>query len=484
MTWPLLLRCGGGAVWAVAAIAWWGRECRCQTLIAYEGPDCCKQCTSGWIYFSGSKFYVGHAQHMCTNAANMYCDPNNIRVPLGSYANPTSCAEVLPCNVGHYCTETLQRPCPAGTINYLTGQSSCTGCPPGQFQSLEGQSSCTACSDCYPGDYVTGACGGSSNRQCGSCFSGRTFSTSMNAAGCTGCSTCRAGQVQTGPCSYTHDIVCRDRVGSCCEQCRDGYMYNNGAFRTPYVNCNYYCGGNLCNAGAYAETGSCSYCDTCGPGTYCVADTSTPCSAGTFSSNWGQTICTGCNVGVDYAAGLGNTGCTACTVCQPGTRVRLDATASTDRQCEPCSGTWTSTTTNAAVCDVCIAGYWKRSSACETCRCSGETYVNCPVGSNRQTCTACTGSAAAGYCAVGTEPSLTCDGTQTQDTSCRVCPAGKEKLSTSVRDCNKCPTGKYKDGDNTNACVDCTNKESHTYPSGTVYAPWSLVNPSSNSCPW
>jgi hypothetical protein len=176
--------------------------------------------------------------------------------------------------------------------------------------------------------------------------------------------------------------------------------------------------------------------------------------------------------------------CTAITVCQPGTRVRTPATASTDRQCQECTGPWTSTTTNAATCDVCKAGYYKVGSTCYTCRCSGETYINCPQGSGTQRCTPCTGSVAGSYCAAGREPNPVCDGTQTQDTTCEVCPAGKEKLNANVRVCSWCPTGKYKDGANTNACVDCTNKDSHVYPSATVYAPWGLALPISNSCPW
>jgi hypothetical protein len=456
-----LLRCG--AVWAVAAIAWWGRECRCD------------------IGIRGSACRVGH---YCTPLSEMECSP------------------------GTYCVDAVMKPCAIGTYTSITGATTCDTCVYNRFNTEEGQPNCRycrdctagqyvysacvptadrvcrACGQCYPGQYIGARCGYSSDIQCIACTAGQTYSNQYNVEACTRCSTCSAGQIQTRPCSYAHDMICRDTLGSCCEQCRDGYLYKGGAYDS-ISNCDAFCGGQLCNTGAYAETSQCSYCLTCQPGSYCVADTKTPCPAGTYSDSYGQTACTGCTVGVNYAAGIGSGACTAITVCQPGTRVSLAPTASTDKQCTPCVAPWTSTTTNAAACDVCIAGYYKRGSTCYTCSCSGATYINCPQGSISQTCSQCTGSVAGSYCVIGKEPNPVCTGVQRQDTTCEVCPAGKEKLSASVRDCSKCPTGKYKIGANTNACGDCTNPSSSVSPKGVRYDVWGVgATPSSNTCPW
>lgn len=421
-------------MWAVAMCAW-----LCQRV---DTKYCCDQCKSGWIQLDGWNFKVedyGGQEFLCRATLGLYCDPN--KWPAGRYGNPSDCNTDLPCN----------------------------SCSPGQYKQRE--------------------CDSTADTGCTACAAGTSYSTSVNAAGCTACSTCPAGQIKTAPCTATRDAVCRAAVGTCCEQCNDGYLYNGGAYQA-IGNCwSVHCFTGACNSGSYIDPVACATCPWCPPGSYCVNSLSMPCPAGTSAPSYGQSSCTSCTAGIDYAAGPGSTGCTPCTVCQPGSRVSREPTASSDRQCIPCSGTWTSTTTNARECDVCKAGTYKgligSSAQCFTCSCSGETYINCPEGSIKTTCTPCTGSLTAGYCAIGREPSLVCTGRETQDTSCRGCPAGKEKLSASVRDCSYCPTGKYKIGENTNACVDCTNKNGLTYAAAAYYTAWTAGStPSSNSCPW
>ena len=514
MTWALgRRRCG--AVCALAVIALWGRECRCQSIVQgqYLLQDCCTQCKNGWMYVQGAQLSTVDIQWVCGNSNNLYCDPN--RVPAGHYWNPVSCETGLACEVGFYCEQAIKRQCPSGTYSGGTAATSCTACRYNSFNTEEGQPNCAYCRDCYAGQYTYSECTSTTDRVCRTCSScpagtytransclfyltadtdciscsaGVTYSTSANSGACTRCSTCAVGKIKTGPCTTTHDVVCRDTLGSCCEQCRDGYFYNSGDFREAY-NCPHFCGGGLCKAGSYAEIETCKYCYSCVAGSYCVGDISTICPAGTFSPVNSQSSCLACTAGTNYASGTGSRSCTAYTVCQPGSWVSQAPTTTSDRQCELCSGTWTSATTNSAACDVCRAGDYKRYSrfeySCVRCQCFEETYIQCPVASDIKRCPPCTGSLAAGYCAAGYEPSVICDGSQTQDTTCRECPEGKEKLSAGVRDCSFCPTGKYKIGANTNACVDCTNKNSHTYPSATVYAPWhSATTPSSNTCPW
>ena len=372
-------------MWAVAAIAWWGRECRCDAVITGvvggSKPSCCNQCKAGLVHVSGGTYTITN-QVFCAESLKLWCDLN--RVPEGKYENTDDCESFFDCLSGNYCLQGTMRACPIGTYSQASAKQ-CTACSVNTFQSLRGQTSCSGC-------------GGA----------------------------CSSGQYTYTPCTSTANIDCRD-------------------------------------------------CSSCPAGTYVTR--------GCGSSSDRQ--CGACAAGVSYSTSVNAGGCMMySSTCQPGWWMSVAPTATADRQCTQCSGSLTSTTNDAAACDVCIAGSYKSGSTCFTCRCSGETYVNCPQGSNRQTCTPCMGSLTAGYCAIGREPSLVCDGTQTQDTSCRDCPEGKEKLSAGVRDCSWCPQGKYKIGTNTNACVDCTDKNSHTYPSATVYTPWPLVTPSSETCPW
>ena len=513
MTWALgRRRCG--AVCALAVIALWGRECRCQIIYDASGrivADCCTQCTSGLMYIQGNAVNTQYIQSVCHNKNGLYCDP--ARISSGFYAYPLSCELTLMCLPGSYCVNSINTVCPPGTYSSISAASSCTACSGGtSFQPSEGQTGCNTCSgcgagqyrsvqctptantvcspcsSCPAGSYVEVACRSEYDTQCNPCTAGTSYSTSANSGACTRCSTCAVGKIKTGPCTTTHDVVCRDTLGSCCEQCRDGYFYNSGDFLEA-SNCPYFCGGGLCKAGSYAEIFTCKYCVSCVAGSYCVGDISTFCPAGTYSPVNSQSSCLACTEGTNYASGTGSRSCTAYTVCQPGSWVSQAPTTTSDRQCTACINDKTSTTTNALTCDVCRAGYFRKQTAfgamCAICVCSGETYMQCPVGSNVPICNPCTGSASRGYCAAGNQPGVVCDGTQLQDTACGVCPEGKEKPSGAVQVCSFCPTGKYKAGANTNACVDCTNPPSTVDPKGVRYDAWKIgVTPSSNECPW
>ena len=253
------------------------------------------------------------------------------------------------CPVGHYCppgTEyTTQYPCPAGTLNNLTGLSSsseCQPCPLQHYCNSTGLSSPSGL--CSPGWYCSG---GASSSTPNSPTEGGGF--------CERGSFCPEGSAAP--------VLCTG--GSYCDQ---------PLLASPTGLC---AAGYYCRLGSHLSTpvGNDSIGDFCPPGHYCPAGSTEPqpCAAGTFSQSIGNenpSDCLSCTPG-EFCAGHGLSGpsgnCAAGYFCPGG----QDTATPSAQQCplghhcpvgshEPsrCSSGFYQDETGQSDCKLCPAGYF------------------------------------------------------------------------------------------------------------------------------
>jgi len=290
---------------------------------------------------------------------------------------------------------------------------------------------------------------------------------------------------------------------TCCSDC-----YRDYGYLSPYCASSKYCLG--CDAGYYLDEEWCT-CKICPAGSYCPDRKNVyQCYAGSAQGSTGATVCAECIAGVTYQDLAGQTACKACTAQQCGAGYRLYQCIGS-RNTEGCgaclAGTYMGLSlhsqTACVQCEqgkyqslrgqsaclpatVCPANQYLTAAAtattdtqCAACVCSGENYINCPINSAAQRCSPCTGgSSAPAFCAAGSEPRVVCNGSQTQDTTCAACPAGKHKPSGAQKMCEVCPTGYYKSTITSANCVACNNSAG-----AAVYQAWGATLPSSNACP-
>lgn len=273
------------------------------------------------------------------------------------------------------------------------------------------------------------------------------------------------------PASALSGFYFLDSINCQCQYCPYGYKCPNnidavacqpGTYQDNYMasTC------KNCDTGTYQDQSSQYYCKSCA--TYCnsgkrlVQCTSSAvgycvdCDPGTYMWNndyfqHTQTACTQCESG-KYQNLAGSTACKTLTVCPAAQYASVAGTATQDTQCAGCA------------------------------TCNAEYYIRCPRGSTAQACSPCTGgSVAPTFCAAGTEPNVVCTGTETVDSVCGACPAGKHKpLGTRQKMCEQCPTGFYKLAAATTAnCTACTNNIGKA-----VYTAWGAAVASSNACPF
>lgn len=316
----------------------------------------------------------------------------------------------------------------------------------------------------------------------------------MDFSRCTSaCLACPAGKVGTGS------------PDDQCQRCSPGYRIEISAcvkcVPGKYQNLYHQTSCQDCDQNYYSDTPGASACTmmrSCIAGQYMSRDGDSArdrecssCPAGKYSEYRNiDTECSSCPPG-KFQEFEAMTFCYDHRQCVPGSRLVSAGTSTKDYVCEDCVRPWTTIVGTQTVCSDCVAGKYKLGSSvtatCVDCNCAnqGEVYTACPAGSNAKTCTPCTGTRAGAYCAAGYEPSAVCDGTQTQDTQCVMCPAGKHKPSATVRSCVSCPTAYYKPPPASAAtCAACTNK-----PSDAEYLPWtgldgSRIEPTTSQCPW
>jgi len=232
-------------------------------------------------------------------------------------------------------------PCPPGTYNNMTNQSSCAQCPTGYTFSGQNATSILNCTACGVGNYALNA------SVCSICPQGSYNNISASAS----CTLCPAGTYNnnTGSPSFSDCRACplgsyASQNGSVgCQACGIGTHANVTGLATCYqcapghatntsgsINC------TACVEGFHAQSWGSDICQPCDPGTASnspAEDVCPPCSLGYASGTSGLTECSKCLIGT-YA---NNTGTAVCTSCAADYTTLTDG-ATSDSDCVPKCG--------------------------------------------------------------------------------------------------------------------------------------------------
>ncbi len=450
---------------------------------------CCAQCKSGTVFINQV------AVRLPCNAPGYVTDPNRPNCNTLCYSQSSG--------YNLLCTR-----CSAGYERYLDScTAACRPCLPG-LTSSGGEDEMCRC--ITPGEVGTGY----ADAPCTRCVAGKYIDSSE-----VRCASCSAGkyqdlEIQKSCKNCVGDTWSGDGFSACLTQptCGPGtFIFHNGDSTAARV-CSSCPVGHyqpssmqftclVCPSGKYSSIVGASSCldiDWCVAGAYATRPGSSSnnvecaaCSPGTYSSSKNRdTACLVCPDGKFQRAERMTT-CIDHLPCVPGTRTVQSGTKTQPFICANCISPWTTLEGTETSCDYCVAGkyrenFWTQLTsgrACTDCQCgSGEVFINCPVGTlytSPNMCRFCEGTQPSSYCGRGLEPGG-CNGRQTQDVPCRVCPAGKHKPEgSSVKNCYQCPTGKYKASPGEADCTACSNK-----PSNSVYASWGVLQEASSPCDW
>ena len=242
-----------------------------------------------------------HAAHRCSAIYPLCYSDENVSCPVGYYCPNGNLRQKTACSAGQYCPSNVTSPisCPAGY--YCPDPKEMPkACPEGTYSNA-GAKSETQCLICPIGWYCEGA------HNFGKCPAG-SYATGT---GNTSCSQCVAG---------TYNPSASQGV---CKSCNAGYYCPQGAQAQIPCPAGYYCPAGSkepisCEAGYYCPAKAATH-TACPAGTYRseekgvkVGDCS-PCSAGYFTNQPGQSECTVCDDG-KYSSAQAKT----CSNCPAG----------------------------------------------------------------------------------------------------------------------------------------------------------------------
>ena len=168
----------------------------------------------------------------------------------------------------------------------------------------------------------------------------------------------------------------------------------------------------VCPAGKYLSSGQCGNC-----------------SAGTYTSGTGFSVCANCSVGL-----YSNASSSSCSQCSVG--YYSNATASS--ACKQCQAGSYSNSSQASVCSNCQAGGYTNATQATVClSCQAGYYVN---STQATVCLACQ---AGSYI------------NSTQATACLACQAGSYINNTQATACLACQAGSYINNTQGTVCLAC-----------------------------
>ena len=399
----------------------------------YEsGGDCvpCLEVCGTGEYVSGS--CGGASDYDCT-----VCD-NGAGVGSEYYIGPSTTINVSDCPVSP-CTVT----CPVGEVIgnqcSLTRDTGCVACGSNLYES---GGECVACRvTCASGEFVSGSCGGASDYGCSACTNGAGTQFYTGPATTIGVSNCPVSTCTTSGSCVTGQYLAGACGGSSgtsnpsCTACTN-YKPVNSTYTSSGGNSNS-CSWT-CNPEHYYSSNACRPCRTsnsCGTGQYL----SGTCGGGSGTSGSSNPSCTACTnykpVNSTYTSSGGNSNsCSwscnpehyyssnACRPCRTsnscGTGQYLSGTCgggsgtsgSSNPSCTACTNykpvnsTYTSSGGNSNSCSwTCNPEHYYSSNACRPCRtsnsCGTGQYLSgtCGGGSgtsgtSNPSCTACTNS--------------------------------------------------------------------------------------------
>ena len=315
----------------------------------------CSTCPAGY-YCPNSEVAYRTMISFLQCPAGLFCPDGVDVVPtIGTHACPS----------GHYCPQATREPipCPAGTFNEDTGQSSLSDCQPctaGSF-CTEGRSTPNAL--CNPGHFCPQGSSGPEQEPCPpgtylGTFGGSSASSCLN---CTAGGYCQRGSVHPLVCPEGH--YCTDNLDHPIP-CPIG-TYNNQTGRTVDTQC------TACDPGYYCDTeGKNNVTGLCDPGYYCVS------RAVSSAPRDGPTG------GLCPRGGYCPQGSFFFTACPEGT-VNNKTGGQTIDECEPCpAGFYCSGSAQTGASDLCDPGYFCNGSAITPTQFATPAGYYTPLGSS------------------------------------------------------------------------------------------------------
>ncbi|TNE47808.1 MAG: hypothetical protein EP343_18255 [Deltaproteobacteria bacterium] len=445
-----------------------GNTCRNLQVDEDNCGSCGNKCPSGKICISGA-CTCEPGQTFCSGVCqDLQNDPTN----CGSCGN--QCASGQQC-CGGQCTDTTQSASNCGVCGKVcgSGESCCNG----------------KCSATQSDERNCGACG----TVCGNsetCCSGSCKDVSSDHDNCGTCGN-SCGSIKT--CCNHLCVLSSSTIkhcGVCSKACEEGIDCETGK-------CNCGPGKTDCNGTCAVLNKNVNHCGacgiSCGPGSCnngtcsCPAGTfkntsggCTPCSAGTYQDQAGQTSCIACPTG-RYQD---QTGQTSCNKCPAGTK-NSNTGSTSSSSCIACPvGTYQDQTgahwckscgkgkynpntgsTSASACLPCAAGSYNGGYAKASCKACPIGTFNPNTGSQEASaCQACptgrfqdeTGQASCKACPAGTKNSNT---GSISPTACIICPKGTYQNLTGAHWCKACGKGKYNPNTgstSSSACLPCS----------------------------
>ena len=432
---------------------------------AMTQPSDCLPCTPGWYCDeSGLTAPKGlcSAGFYCSNGSTTaepslqsfgdqcppgaYCPEGSVEplpCPAGTYNNrsqQTSLSDCLVCPAGFYCVESSSSYsgsecdpgyyCPAGTQSAMEN-----ACPEGTYTGADGtgelltmRTNASACLDCPPGEYCAGLGNGAPDGLCDAgyyCSGNATVAAptdGVTGAKCLDGELCAAGSSRP-------------------EKCPARYYCEDGANVTGFCNEGYYCAGASSTAspgGELDSTGS-VVGDVCPAGHFCPQGSAAPtvCPPGSFNNATGKGACEEC----------------------PATKFCNDSSTLTPLDCP--EEYYCPPNTSTFELFPCTPGSYCPALAASPVPCSAGTYQDqyqksscktCPAGSycpsNSSNPLPCT---IGHYCPINSSTPVQCeDGTRSNvggNSECEACPAGyycdaSQGLSSMING-TLCPAGQY-----------------------------------------
>ncbi|TNF26797.1 MAG: hypothetical protein EP329_20620 [Deltaproteobacteria bacterium] len=192
---------------------------------------CAQTCTNSvgsYACSCGSGYVLNVDGHTCDDVNE--CLTANGGCSADALCTNTVGGRTCACDPGFYGDGLTCTACPAGQVQPSYGQTSCVTCAAGTWD--DGSEVCATCSTCASNQYVSAACGTTTDTSCvnctavASCVGSLTCTNASNSV----CSQCASGTAQTGP-----GTACSEIDGCAGDPCAGVTCYDVPAPGTGYT---------------------------------------------------------------------------------------------------------------------------------------------------------------------------------------------------------------------------------------------------------